>query len=952
MPDHVILFPPFRLDRAAGRLFRGDEPVALRPKTYATLCALAARPGELVTKDDLLRDVWPDVAVTEDMPRFSVRELRRALGDDPAAPRIIETVHGRGYRFIATIGPPATARRDGDDGRDPSGAIVVGREAELATLADWLAAARAGDRTVGFLAGDAGIGKTTLVDAFLAHAIAAVPGLVVARGECREVIGTDEPYRPLLEALHALATGPHGGAVRSALRIHAPTWLAQLPSLLDADEETALRGRLFGSTSERMVRELAGVVEALSASTPLLLALEDLHWSDHATLDALVAVTRGRAAAHLLVVGTYRPIETIVANHPLRGIVQELRRRRLCRELALSALGRDAVRTYLHARFGTAANEDVVAFVHERSDGNPFFMTAVADQLAEADFVGPHRLDVPDTLREMIERQLEILDPATLVALEAAAVVGTEFSPSSVAAALGEPNDEAVEDRLDGLARQRRLLRPVTIGVRPGEDGTRYAFRHGLYRDVLYGRMAPSRRRRLHQATGEHLESRQRSDAAVAAELGHHFERSGDRARAVTHLGRAAEMAQKRFADREAIAYLERALALLEVMPPSATRTQDELFLRLLLAPSLTATKGHRSDALAVSSARVAMLCRDLGDTPGHLFALLTLFSFELMRGRLDAATEIGERALALGPLVSASFVGAGQMASGITRCYRGELERGRGLLEEALTDPAVLPAIFDPRIVSLSHLADRALVYLGYPEQAVARGEQCLARAAELGHPFSQAVADSTIARMFVVLRDPDAALRLAERCLALCAEHGFADIAHRTRIIHGWARALRGDAPDVVDELLPLIETYDRAGMVAITSAHLSVVEAAVAAGRLDDALHVLLTAARLVEDTGERMEEAEVHRWRGEVLVALGGRQAWPEAEACFRRALEVARSQSARWLELRAAVSLTRLEVDRGRGTDGRQALAPLVAWFREGFDRPDLREARTLLARLP
>lgn len=950
MPDQVILFPPFRLDLAAGRLFRGDDPVALRPKTYATLCALAARPGELVTKDDLLRDVWPGVAVTEDMPRFSVRELRRALGDDPAAPRVIETVHGRGYRFIATVRTAGVARLDDDDGRDGSAAIVVGRDAELATLADWLAAADAGERTVGFLAGDAGIGKTTLVDAFLARATTTLPDLVVARGECREVIGTDEPYRPLLEALHALAAGAHGGAVRTALRIHAPTWLAQLPSLLDADEETALRGRLFGSTSERMVRELAGLVEDLSATTPLLLVLEDLHWSDHATLDALVAVTRGRTAARLLVLGTYRPVETIVANHPLRGIVQELRRKRLCRALALSVLGRDAVRAYLGARFGTAANEDVVAFVHERSDGNPFFMTAVADQLAEADFVGPHRLDVPDTLREMIERQLETLDPPTLAAVEAAAVVGTEFTPSSVAAALGEPDGETLEDRLDALVRQRRLLRTVGGGTRPGDDATRYAFRHGLYRDVLYARVTPSRRRRLHQATGEHLESR--SDAAVAAELGHHFEQSGDRTRAVTHLGRAAEIAQKRFADREAIAYLERALALLEVMPSSAARTQDELFLRLLLAPSLTVTKGHRSDALAVSSARVAELCRDLGDTPGHLFALLTLFSFELMRGRLDAATEIGERALALGPLVSPSFVGAGQMASGITRCYRGELEHGRRLLEGALTDPAVLPAIFDPRIVSLSHLADRALVYLGYPEQAVARGEQCLARAAELGHPFSQAVADSTIARMFVVLRDPDAALRLAERCLALCADHGFADIAHRTRIVHGWARALRGDAPDIVDELVPLIETYDRAGMVAITSAHLSVVEAAVAAGRLDDALHVLLTAARLVEDTGERMEEAEVHRWHGEILVALGGRQAWPEAEAWFRRALDVARAQSARWFELRAAASLARLEADRGRGNDGRQALASVVAWFQEGFDLPDLREARSLLARLP
>ncbi len=984
MPETVLRFAGFRLDLAAGRLFRGDEPIALRPKTFATLCALAARPGELVTKDDLLDAVWPGVAVTDDMPRFSVRELRRALGDDPASPHLIETVHGRGYRFIAPV--RVGGGRHGGSAAAPSSAlatIVVGRDVELATLAAWLAAAERGERTVGFLAGDAGIGKTTLVDALLAEA-GRRDDLVIARAECREVIGVDEPYRPLLEALQGLAAGPARDAAVATLRVHAPTWLAQLPSLLAADEEAVLRQRLFGATGERMVREFAGWIDAMSSVAPLLLVLEDLHWSDRATLDALAAVAHGRSPARLLVLATYRPVDAIVANHPLRGLVQELRRKRLGADLTLSVLTRDAVRAYIAARFGTTAADDaaLVAFVHDRSDGNPFFMTAVADQLAAAGAIVPDGasapggtavdtlggLGIPDTLREMIERQLDALEPATLLAVEAGAVVGNEFSAAALAGALGigdfgapragdgrasgATERDALDDCCNALVRQERLLRRV--GGALGDDASpRYAFRHTLYRNVLYQRLAPSRRRRLHQGAGEHLEAHRRNDPAAAAELGSHFERAGDHARACTYLGQAAETAQKRFADREAIAYLERALALLETMPPSEPRTQEELFLRLLLAPSLTVTQGHRSTALAASSARVDALRRDLGDTPGHLFALLNLFQFELMRGRLDAATDLAEHAFEIGASVSPIFVEAGHMATGICRCYRGELAVGRAHLE-TVADGAVhdsLPAIFDPRIVALSHLADRALVYLGHPDQAVARAEQCLARAAELGHPFSLAVAESTIARMYVVLRDPDRALDLAERALARCAEHGFQDIAHRTSIVRGWARAARGETDDVVDELLPLIETYERAGMVAITSAHVSVVEAAAAAGRLDDALHVLLAAARIVEETGERMEEAEVHRWRGELLLALRGRQAWPEARAWFEKARTVARAQGARWFELRAAVSLARLAADQGQRAAGHAELAAVVATFDEGHGRRDLLDAAALLERL-
>ncbi len=957
-PPSVIHFPPFRLDRLAGQLFRGDVPVPLRPKTWAMLCHLASRPGELVTKDEALAAVWPDVSVTEDAPRVAVRELRRALGDDPAAPALIETVHGRGWRFHGVARAPRAAVADD--------AIMVGREAELATLDGWLDAARAGERIVALVSGDAGVGKTTLLDAFLARSPAR-GDVVVVRAECRQMLGTGEPYQPLLEGVAAAAAGPAGPVVTAALRTHAPSWLVQIPSLLVPDEVAALRHRLAGSTGERMLRELATWVDAVAGAQPVVLLVEDLHWSDGATLDALVALAHRRTPVHLLVVATYRPVEAIVTDHPLRDVRQDLVRRRLCRTLALGTLPATAVLAYLAARFGDVATSPaLVSFVHERSDGNPFFMTAVADQLVAGgclvrdgdgwqvdESVPLADVGIPETLREMIERQLDAIDARTQVILDAASVVGTEFAVGTVAAAVADAGVEAVEDACDRLVRQGRLLRAG--GEQEWPDGTvtaRYAFRHALYRDVLYARLAPSRRHRLHQLAGERLEQAYGgATMLIAAELGGHFARSRDRGRAVRYLGQAAEGAQQRFAEREAIASLSRALELLDGMPPSSERTQQELMLRLMLGPSLSVTLGHTCPELATSSARVRALLPDLGETPGHVFALLSLFAFEVMRGRLDAATELADRACVLGARVAPTFIAIADMAAGIVRCYRGAFAAGRRHLEATLaaSSPESFPVSFDPRLVALSHLADRCLVPLGEPAAAVVMGERAAAHAAGLGHPFSRAVASSTVARMYLVLRDPTQAAACAAEALALCAEHGYPDIALRASLIHGWARALGDERADVVDELVPLLASYgQRAGMVAVTTAHLAVVEAAVAAGRLDDALHLVMAAARLVEETGERMEESEVHRWRGEVLLGLRGRQGRAEARSCFEQALAVATAQGARWFALRAATSLARLEGT--RGSEARARLAAMVDELGAGDEWPDVQDALALVTR--
>ena len=275
-PNQQVTFHPFRLDLGNQRLWREEQAVPLTLKAFALLQYLAERPGQLVTKEELLEAVWPETYVTDAVLKVRIGELRKALGDDVKAPRFIETAQRRGYRFIGKV--MTETERWRDDHSPPR--LVVGRTAELAYLQSCLAPVLGGQRQIVFVTGEPGIGKTTLVEAFLRGADAS---LLIARGQCLEQYGGGEAYLPWLDAFSRLCREREGCI--ALLRRHAPMWLVQMPWLLDEEERAALQRETAGATRARMLREMAEAIEALTAETPLALALEDLHWSDYSTLD-------------------------------------------------------------------------------------------------------------------------------------------------------------------------------------------------------------------------------------------------------------------------------------------------------------------------------------------------------------------------------------------------------------------------------------------------------------------------------------------------------------------------------------------------------------------------------------------------------------------------------------------------------------------------------------------
>ena len=337
--DRQFAFDLFRFDPRTGQLWRDGSEVKLTPRAAAVLHMLAERAQELVTKQDLLDRVWGGMAVGDDALTSCIQELRGALGDDARHPHYIETRHRRGYRLMvpATVDrsdralpPPSQVARP--NRRDWSGGSRSSSE-----LAHAFDQARSGRRQIVFVTGEPGIGKSSLADAFLEQ-VRTSHAVKIAYGQCLDHHGVGEPYLPLIEALTRLAGGADGAAVKEILSAQAPSWLAQMPSLWTRSERSAFeaRGR---ATRERMMRELTLAIEAIASDVPLLLKLEDIHWSDASTLDWLAHVARRPEPARLMVLATFRPADAAAAKAGLGGLVTELALHGWCREIALNPLG-------------------------------------------------------------------------------------------------------------------------------------------------------------------------------------------------------------------------------------------------------------------------------------------------------------------------------------------------------------------------------------------------------------------------------------------------------------------------------------------------------------------------------------------------------------------------------------------------------------------------------------
>ena len=955
-----IAFGPFRLglETPQARLWRGEQALTLRARSLAVLRYLVEHPGRLVTKAELRQHVWAGMHVTDTVLRVCIRDIRVALDDAAAAPQYLETVGGEGYRWLVR-GERSVPLRG-------AAGPIVGRQREVDALEGWFQRAATGNRQLVFVSGEVGIGKTTVLDLWLARC-ATEREVRMARGQCVEHVGEGEPYLPLLDALGQLGRGPAGGEVLAVLRRYAPMWLTQLPGLVSEPEREQLQRQVQGATPARMLRECAEALAALTVDTPLVLVLEDLHWSDLSTIECLTAVAQRREAARLLVLGTYRPVETVLRTHPLRGMVQELCGRGQGVELRLEFLPAAEVAAYVAGRLGGAVAAPLAAFVYARTDGNALFMVNLVEHLVQQDLLvrregqwtlreNAETASLPEELRQLLLRRIEALPPAAQRVLEAASVGGEAFAAATAAAGVQCPVAD-VEAVCEGLVAQQHFLDDTGLtGWPDGTSGGSYRFRHAFYQQVLYERLGPTRRAQLHQRIGTRLEAGHGARAGdIAAQLVIHFERGGEVERAVRYLQQAADNATRRNAHHEAVAALTKGLTLLATLPESPARAQHELTLRLLLGPPLVAAKGYGAPEVGESYTRAYTLCQQVGEPRQRCQALQGLSWLYLFQAQVRMAGELSQQCFRLAQHHhDRTLVLEGYMDLGLIAFFRGDPVTARAHLEQSLrlsdVHQSPLPlfaAGYEARVTTLISLA-LALWMLGYADQAQQRSQEALARAQQVEHTPSLAWAQLIATVLSQHRRDVAATQADAEALMALATVQGFEHRVAQGRMLRGWALAMQGDAATGMAHIQQGMAAVQTIGQKLNRPCHLGyLAEAYGQAGQPEAGLSVLDEALTLVEATEERWWEAEVSRLKGELLLRLP-RPDIPQATACFHQALDVARRQQAKALELRAALSLSRLWQQQGQRDQARQLLTEIYSWFTEGFETPDLQEARMWL----
>lgn len=592
-PHSVFSFGKFRFDRRAGGLFRIADDVTrvavpLGSRGLDLLELLLERHGEVVSQSEIMAAVWSDVVVAAANLAVQVSALRRVLDQNRSDAGWIQTVPGKGYRFVGPVrrltAETTAASADtstGDPGPRIAGssnaALVVGRAAPSRALEASLARASAGDRQVVFVTGEAGIGKTTLLNMALARVSRVDVG--VLHGHCTEMFGANEAFLPLIEAVQTACHDTDGPMMSRALRQHAPTWLAQMPGFLTDTDRAAFQTEIFGATRERMLREFCEFLEIISATRPWIVVLEDLHWSDPATLDALSRFARRDREAAVLILATYRPIDAQADDHPISRLHSDLRLHGFCNEIPLDRLSEADVARYLTVRFADAGIAAVLSRrIFHRTQGHPLFVVSLADDLIErgalrtidgrwhlSDDHSIDQADTPRSAKDMLTRQIERLAVEEQRLLEVASAAGAEFSAAAVAGATGV-NVLAVEQSFEALARLDHILKSAGLSLWPnGPSVGRYDFQHALYQQVLYQRLAPGLRIQIHRRLGESLEAGYYPNTAeVAAVLARHFEAGRDFPKAVHYLAQSAESAAKRFATREAVRDFTRALDLVD----------------------------------------------------------------------------------------------------------------------------------------------------------------------------------------------------------------------------------------------------------------------------------------------------------------------------------------------------------------------------------------------------
>jgi predicted ATPase len=702
---------------------------------------------------------------------------------------------------------------------------------------------------------------------------------------------------------------------------------------------------------QKTLESIVAILLELAEQQPVLFILEDLHWTDPTTLELLGLLVEQVPTAAISTLLTCRPHFQPSWHH-----------RSYITEMTLTHLSSAQAEQIVHRiTDGKTLPPEVLQQILAKTDGVPLFIEEMtkamleSGHLKEADehyvLTGPFStFTIPATLQDSLMARLDRLVTAKAVA-QLAAVIGRQFAYELL----------STVSQLDEVTLQRELRRLVEAelvyqrGVPPSAT---YSFKHALIQDAAAQSMLKSTRQQYHQRIAHVLEEQFPETAEAEPELlAQHYTEAGLREQAMAYWQRAGQRALQRSANLEAINHVTKGLEVLNTLPESREQAQHELTLQIMLGVAFAATRGQQAPETAATYARACALARQVGSTPALFPALLGYWYAHMAQGQLPRARELAEEFLELARQQhDALLLAAGHRARGNTAWWQGALHEAQVHCQQGLAcyDPvqhhaAVMSYGQDAGVVC-GWLRAATLWMRGYPDQALQAMQETLALARRLAHPFSMAQTLHFSAYLHQLRREPHAAQAQAEAAHALCTEQGFAAYAAWSLLPRGWAMVEQGAVAEGIAQMQQVLTGWRATGAgVAWPWFLTTLAEAWSKIGQREEGLRAVEEALAVVQRNEERLYEAEVYRLKGELLVQAASTQ--PEAEACFHQALDVARRQEAKALELRAAMSLAHLWQQHGQRQKAHDLLAPIYHWFSEGFDTADLQEAKALLDEL-
>ncbi len=768
-----------------------------------------------------------------------------------------------------------------------------------------------------------------------------------------------------------------GASMLARTQAAVPSQVAQLKALLEKSKFSTPEEDKLNQVD--LFEQYTKVLQALSQRRPLILMVDDLQWVDPGSIGLLFHLGRRLRGSRILLIGAYRPEEVAMSRpsdvlglerHPLEPVIHEFQ---LEFGDVFIDLDQSDGRMFVNALIDTEPNclpEEFREVLFQHTGGHPLFSIELLRGLQNRgelikDDSGRWRAQaslnwtfLPPRVDAVIAERISRLPREWQSILSAASIEGEVFTIEAVAQVLAMEEDQVLGCLSGPLSHKHHLVEAQDLEWLGEQRLSHYRFRHFLFQKYLYDQFDPVQRAQLHQAVGTALETLHEENAEKQAVLlARHFEEAGMTVKAVEYLLQAGESAARLYANTEAIAHFRHGLRLVETLDDTPQREQLELALLLALAVPLKATHGFSGDELAQTFGRAQELIRE-SKASHELFQTLSGFkTYYMLRGDFAKALEISEELLRVsGELKDPGLMAFAHHQMGATLLYLGQpsgflhhREHMAALYDHERDQTLVYQTGLDAQITSLCH-AGWAHWLLGYPDKAKQRSEEAVNCAKEWGNPFFLSLTLMFAACSSTYRRDVEAARKLAEETITVASEHGHPLWLGGGLATLGWALVEEGKLDEGIDQIHHGLKLGKAIGAwMGYTLDLRKLIEAYRLAGQVTKGLAAVDEALTLIGKMGSWLEEPEVHRLHGELLLLEGGMSV--EAEACFQRAIQVAKEQQAKSWELRATTSLCRLWQGQRKREQARESLAEIYHWFTEGFDTPDLKEAKSLLEAL-